>query len=138
MINFRSSQTGQNQRLFAGDQMRAIEFGRNVHRQTASPQSLGGVFRVGSGGKKVSAQREKDALSSAFVHRLNCVHRVVTVTARWFEIEFSSELVEKGVGRPFPDSHRAIALNVAVTADRTKPAPGFPICPRSNIRFTIS
>ena len=54
-----------------------------------------------------------------------------------FEIKLRAEPIEKRRHRTFPDAHRAIALHVAVAA-RGSPAPGWPTCPRSNIRLTIS
>src|ERR1041384_5225233 len=54
------------------------------------------------------------------MHRPDRVHRVITMIARWFEIEFFTQLVEELVGGLFPNSHGAIALDVAVAAHRTK------------------
>ncbi len=47
------------------------------------------------------------------------------MTARRFKIEFAAKAVEKSIRRPFPDSHRAIALHIAVPANRTKPRARF-------------
>ena len=59
------------------------------------------------------------------MHRLDRFYCVITVAARWFKAEFTSELVEKSICGSFPDSHRAIALHVAVPSDGTKPGAGF-------------
>src|SRR5437762_2149920 len=87
--------------------------------QTTAPQRVRGVLRVRSRGKKISAQAEK-YFCFAFMHCLNRMHRVVAVFARRLEIKFCGQFVEKLFARLFPNSHRAVTLNVAVTAHRTK------------------
>src|SRR6187549_2374156 len=99
--------------------MRSIQFRRDMRGQTTAPQSRSGVFSIGRRREKISAQPEKD-FSFAFMHRLDCVHRVVPMSPGRLEIEFRAELVEKLLGRLFPNTHGAIALHVAVAADRTK------------------
>src|SRR6266568_227211 len=99
--------------------MRAIQFGRDMRRQTTAPQRIGGVLGVRGRGKKISAQGKK-YFCFAFMHCLNRMYCVVAVFARWFEVKFCGQLVEKLLARLFPNSHRAVTLNVAVTAHRTK------------------
>src|SRR5258708_35830951 len=87
--------------------------------QTATAQRIGGVFSVGRCGEKVSAQG-KEYFCLALVHRLDRMHRVVTMKARRGKIEFPAHLIQKVFAWLFPNSHRAIPLHVAVTAHRTQ------------------
>src|SRR5437763_9909110 len=54
------------------------------------------------------------------MHRLDRMHGVVTMSSWRLEIEFFTKLVQKVLSRLLPNSHRAIALDVAVAAHRTK------------------
>ena len=54
------------------------------------------------------------------MHRLDRMHGVVTMSSWRLEIEFFTKLVHKVLSRLLPNSHRAIALDVAVAAHRTK------------------
>jgi len=58
------------------------------------------------------------------MHRLNRVHRIETVITRRLETEFRAKLMQKLCAWLFPNSHRAIALDIAVAAHRTQPAAG--------------
>src|SRR6266550_2493492 len=87
--------------------------------QTTTTQRIGGVLSIGSCRQKVSTQR-KENFGLPLMHGLNRAHRVVAMTAWWFKIEFGPQLVEKGVSGSFPNSHCAIALDVAVPPDRAQ------------------
>src|SRR3989442_1675182 len=49
--------------------------------------------------------------------------------ARGVKSKFVTQLIKKVLARLFPDSHRAIALDIAVPAYRTQPCTGFPHLP---------
>src|ERR1700737_206037 len=87
--------------------------------QLATSQRLGSKLRVRSGGKKVAPECKED-LRVASVHSLYCVHSVVAMLAWRFEIKLCSEVIEKRRRRPLPDAHSAIALNIAMAADRAQ------------------
>src|SRR6266508_1867350 len=104
--------------------MRAVELRRNVHSQLTLSQRVSGVFRVRSGRKEVSTECKEDACFSS-MHRFDRVHGVKTVASRWFKVELGTKPVKKRSCRAFPDSHRSIALNIAVPSDGTKPSSRF-------------
>src|SRR5258707_14474342 len=54
------------------------------------------------------------------------MHRVITMKARRVKIELRAQLLQKLLAWLFPNSHRAIALHVAVAAHRTQPGPRLP------------
>src|SRR5215213_4383550 len=104
--------------------MRSIQFRRNLCSQTAAAQGGGGKLGVGSGGEKVSTEREEHFALSV-VHCLDCPDRVESMITRWLEIELSTQLVQKRRNGSLPDSHRAITLHVAVPTHRTQSCAGF-------------
>ena len=116
-IDIGAPQAGQDERLFAMDEMAAVEFGRNMDGQAALFQRLGGVFRVGSGREEVAAHGEKD-FGLALVHRLDGVYRGVAVAAGRFKPKGSLQLVQKFRFGRFPDADGAVALHVAVATHR--------------------
>src|SRR4051812_12192418 len=89
----------------------------------ATAQSVGRVLSVRRRRQKIATER-KEHLRRAGMHRLNGMHSVQTVIARRLEVEFRTELVKEFIGRLFPNSHCAIALHIAVTANRTKARAG--------------
>src|SRR5438105_15133626 len=95
-----------------------------MRRQTTTTQSLSRVLSVGSRGKKISAQRKEHFCFSA-VHRLNRMDRIVAMAPRRPKPKFLFQAVEELRGWLLPNSHRAIALHVTVTAHRTKTCPRF-------------
>src|SRR5439155_20170495 len=90
-----------------------------MRRQTTTTQSLSRVLSVGSRGKKISAQRKEHFCFSA-VHRLNRMDRIVAMVPRRPTPKLLFQAVEELRGWLLPNSHRAIALDVTVTAHRTK------------------
>src|SRR5258708_19083964 len=93
--------------------------------QTATAQRIGGVFSVGRCGEKVSAQG-KEYFCLALVHRLDRMHRVVTMKARRVKIELPAQLIQKLFAWLFPKFHRAIAPHVSVAAHRAQTPPPLP------------
>src|SRR6266850_229283 len=90
--------------------------------QSATSQGLGSKLCVRSGRKKVAPECKEDR-RVASVHGLYCIHSVVAMLAWRFEIKLCSQVIEKRRGRPLPNAHRAIALNIAMTANRAQPGP---------------
>ena len=56
-VEFGAAEARQDERLVAGHEMAAVEFCRDLSRQTATAERLGGVLRVGRGGKEIAAHR---------------------------------------------------------------------------------
>ena len=73
-----AAEAGKDQRLLAGDQVGAIELGRDLHRQPAARDRLRRVVRVGRRGEEVAAQPDEH-LHPPLVHRLDGLHGVEAV-----------------------------------------------------------
>src|SRR5581483_123419 len=100
--------------------MCAIELRRNVNGQLTSAQRFSRVIGIRSRGKKVSAQREKD-FSFSFVHRLDRIDRIVTVTTWRLEIEFFRQGIQKRGFWVFPYTDGSISLHIRMSPHRAKP-----------------
>ena len=111
-----ATKTRQDERLFAVDEVRAIELRRDVHREITVPHRRFGELRVGGRRDEVPAQSEEDA-NLAVAHRAQGIHGVKAVLTRGVETELVAQLVEERVRHLLPDPHRAIALDVAVTTN---------------------
>ena len=122
-ILFAASQAGQNERLFARHQMRAIQLGGYVGSEPAILQRGSGVGGIRRGGKEIPAQGEEN-FSLARVHGANGAVRVVSVVRGRREIELAAEAGKKIRAGFFPDTHSAVALHVAVSAHRAKTCAG--------------
>src|SRR6185295_18526473 len=103
--------------------MRAVQFGRDLDRQITASQSLSREFRVRRGRKEIAAESKED-LRCALMHRLNRVHRIVSVLTRRLETKFRAQLIQKIIAGLLPDAHRAIALHVAMATHRTQTRAG--------------
>src|SRR6185503_3408297 len=90
-----------------------------MRSQTTTPQPIGGVLSIRRCRQKISAQR-KENFGLACMHRLNSAHGIMTMTAWRLKIKLRAQLVEKCIARPFPNSHRAIALHIAVSPYRAE------------------
>src|SRR2546430_8161919 len=86
-------------------------------------QCLRGVFRVRCGGEKVATHAEEES-NFSLVDPLDRLNRVRATFARRIELKFAAELIEKRVAHPFPNPHRSVALNVGMTAHRTRTGAG--------------
>ena len=103
--------------------MSAVEFRRDLNRQAFIAKRLGRVFSIRCCGKKIPTHREED-FSPARVHRLDRLDGVIPWILRRIEMKFGFELIQKFIARPFPNTHRAVALHVAMTANRAHPGAG--------------
>src|SRR6266849_470191 len=90
-----------------------------MRSQTAATQGVGSVLSIRRGRQEVSAQG-KENFGRPGMHGLNSTNSVMAMRARRLEIKLGSKLVEKRVGGPFPNSHCAIALHIAVSPNRAK------------------
>ena len=122
-IDFGAAQTRQDQCLASVHHVAAVELGGDVHRQVAALQGLPGFVGVWRGGGEVSAEGEED-LAVAVAHLFDRAHHVHAGFARRLEAVDVAQLVEQGGRWLFPDAHGAIALHIAVTADRARARAG--------------
>ena len=99
-----------------GDDVRAVELRRHLHRELRPAHRRLGGRRVGDRADEVAAQREEhvDLAVAQALHRLQGVGAVL---ARHREAELGLERGEEALGHPLPDAHGAVALHVAVPAD---------------------
>src|SRR3954469_15365488 len=109
-------EAGQDQGGRAGDEMGAVQLGRDVGREPGAPERRGRVLGIRSRGEEVPAQREED-LRAAVVQRVDGVDRIEPVLAGRVDAGRLLQRVEEGGLRLLPDSHRPVALDVAVAAD---------------------
>ena len=87
-------------------------------------QRVCGVFGVRRRREKITAQTEEE-LNFPLVHSFDCLDRVGAARSGRTELELASESIKKRVAHPFPNAHRPIALNVGMTAHRTRPGSRF-------------
>ena len=116
-VDVGAAERRQDERLGAGDDVRPVELGGHLHGQVGPAHRGLGRGGVGDRRDEVAAEREPD-LDLAAPHRLDRLHGVEPVPARRLERELGAERVEEAVRHPLPDAHRAVALHVAVPADR--------------------
>src|SRR5437016_226699 len=86
-VFFGSTETGEDQRLFAGDEVVAIEFGADLDAKPRAAEGFGAVFGVGRSAQEVAAESEED-FHFSLVHRLETGDGVVTISRGWGEVEF--------------------------------------------------
>ena len=111
---------GQDQRLAAVHDVRAVELGGDVHGERGVAHRVLGDLGVGGRGDEVAAHREEHP-GLAVAQRPDGVDGVEAVLARRVEAELVAERVEEVVGHPLPDAHGAVALDVGVAAHRAQP-----------------
>ena len=110
----------QDQRLAAGEHVRAVQLGRDVHGERAPGEGRRGHVAVRRGGGEVAAEADEH-LGPAVAHRPDRVDHVPAVRAGRLEPELVPQPVEEGVRHLLPDAHRPVALHVAVPAHRAGP-----------------
>ncbi len=102
---------------FAEDQVRAVELGRHVHGEVELAHRVEGLVRVRHRHGEIAAERHQ-RLRAALTDGDHGGHGVMAVFDRWLEpIRLADAFVQSVVGF-FGDAHRAIALDVAVSAQR--------------------
>src|SRR5271165_5615076 len=87
-----------------------------MRRQAAGPHGLLGQLTVGGGAHKVAGEAEEHP-GLPVAHGPDGVHRVEAVLGRGSEPELLLQGIQERLGHLLPDSHRPIALYVAVSAD---------------------
>src|SRR4051812_9915561 len=89
-ILFSAAEARQDQRLLAGDQVRAIQLRRDLDGQPAAGERFGGVIRVRRRGEEVSAERDED-LYLPLVHSLDGADDVAAMLSRRREVELLAQ-----------------------------------------------
>src|SRR5580700_3473804 len=122
-VDVAARQSREDQRLFAMNQMAAVELGTDGDGQPqAAHRGLGrGPVRYCS--DEIAAMSDEH-LSAPIHHRLYGVDDIVTMCARRLEAERFLERIQQCRLWFLVDAHRAIALHVGMTAYRADPRPG--------------
>ena len=108
----------------AGDQVRAVELGRDVHGQVeAAQRGLGRASVSGVAATKLPPIAKNTLTWPSRIARI-VVDGVEAVLARRLEAELVAEPVEEARRAPSPDAHGAVALHVGVAAHRAQPGAG--------------
>ena len=110
----------QDDRLGAASHVRAVELGRDLHREPAPLHRRRRHVGVRRRGHEVATEADEH-VDLAAVHRAEGVDRVEAGLARRREAEARLEGVEQRRGRLLEDAHRAVALHVGVAAHRAGP-----------------
>src|SRR5207237_8770820 len=116
-IDLGASKTGKDEGLLREQQMRAIEFGSDMHREIEVPHRLERHFRIGHGNRKIAAETDQ-SLRTAVPDRLDSLERIVALVARRFESEHAGQSIQKLVIRNLGDANRAVSLHIGVAAPR--------------------
>ena len=130
---------GQDQRLLAGHEVRAVQLRRDVHRQRACRRSASAVASVSGAARRKLPPSAMNTCARPVAHRPDALDDVVAVLARRLEAE---RLARAGrgsrrVGRSqIPIVRSPCTLLCPRTGQR--PAPGRPMLPRSSRKLTIS
>ncbi len=119
-IDLGAAEAGDDQRGLAAADVRTIELRRHLHRQPASCEGVDGRPGVRGGGDEVAAHGHEH-VDLAPTHGTDGVDGVVAGLARGVNPERGIQRIEEGGARLLPDAHGAVALHVAVPADRTHP-----------------
>ena len=113
-------QAGQDQRLLAVDEVAAVELGADLDGQLAVPQAPRTCRRVGRREREVAAEADEH-LHLAAMHRLDRLDRPKPVLAGRLDPADLAEPVEEAPSRAVVDPAGAVALDVAVPANRAGP-----------------
>src|SRR5690606_18388236 len=116
-------EAGQNEGGPAGDEVRAVELGRDVDGQAAAGQGGGGAGAVGGGRVEVAAHGHEDR-GAAGLHGGDGLGDAEAVGAGRGDAGGGGEGVEESGGGALVDAHRAVALDVGVAADRAEAGAG--------------
>ena len=109
----------QDQCNITANEMRTVEFGRDLDREARLAHRLDGDAGVRRGLHEVAAEPDED-LGFAVAEGANRIDGVEAVFARRIEAELLLECVQEMLGRLLPDAHRPIALNIGMTAHRAQ------------------
>src|SRR5215470_9177868 len=94
MVSVGAAEAGKNQRALPVNDVAAVEFRADLHRQIAVAQSFGSVRKVRGCQGKVATQSDEDLHLSA-MHRLDCRHRSQAMLPWWFETADIPKAIEK-------------------------------------------
>ena len=111
-----AAEARQNERLLAGDQVAAVEFGGDLDGEAAALEGFGGVIGVGRGDEEIATEADED-FDFAFVHGFDGHDGIEAMFVGRGEVEFFAEGFEEFGGHFFPDADGAVALDVGVSAD---------------------
>src|SRR5260221_724061 len=95
-VPVRTSQTRQNQRPLASNQVAPVQLGGNLHGQTATRQSPCREFGVWCSRQKISTHGEEH-LRFTTMHRPDRLHHIPPRLARWFESERIAQFIEEAL-----------------------------------------
>src|SRR5260370_31272696 len=108
-INLRTSEARKEKRLFSEQQMRAIEFCGDMHREIEVAHRLECHFRIGHRDGKIAAKTDQ-CLRAPIPDRLDSFDRVVALVAWRLESEGAGQPVQKRITRNLGNADRAISL----------------------------
>ena len=115
-VGLRAAEAGEDQRGRAVDDMAAVQVGRDMDRHPAPAQCLPSEVGVGSGGGEIPAHAE-EKFHASLSHGLDGVDGRVAVMAWRGKAEFLFQTGEKFLLGFLGDAHRAVALDIAVSAN---------------------
>ena len=116
-IDLGAPQAGKNEGLFCDQQMRAIEFGGDMHREIEASHRLERDFRIGHRNGKVAAETDQ-GLGSPIPDCLDSFDGVVALVARRFESEYAGNSVQQFIARNLGNADRAVSLHIRVPPQR--------------------
>src|SRR5262249_44456924 len=102
-----------------------VKLGGHVHGEVAVSKGLCSSNGIGCGREKVPTQSEEDA-RTPLEHRVNRLDGVVAHLARNLDSKLSIDSSKECLRHPFEDAHRSVALNIAVSSNRTDACAGTP------------
>src|SRR5271169_1858029 len=123
-VDIASRQAGEDQRLFAMNQMTAVELGVDANGEPQPAHCRLGHGPVRHGSDEIAAMSDEH-LGAPIHHRLYGVDDIVTMRARRLEAKCFLELIQQYRLWFLVDAHRAVALHVGMTAYRADPGSGF-------------
>ena len=104
--------------------MGTVQFRANKYSQIALREPARNLESIGGRRKKITTQTDEHLLLSRR-HAVDRTDRIDTVLARRLELELLAECVQERVVHLLEDSHRAVALHVAMAPHAQRPRVGF-------------
>ena len=122
-VALRAAEDGQDDRLLADQEVRAVELGVQVHREVKIAHALVAAIGVGQRDREIAAEADQ-RLGLSRHHRLHRLDRVMAVMRRRAETERLFDIGEHhGIGL-FGDADSAVALHVGMAAQRADAGAG--------------
>ena len=110
-----AAQSRQDQRGIPVHEMTAVEFGRNLHCQSATAQRRLGDGGIGGGRREVAAHPD-EYRGVPVAHRADRGHRVVPMRAGAGDAELVVQSSQELLRHLLPNAHRAVTLHVGMSA----------------------